>query len=214
MIIGLTGFIGSGKSTVANILVSKHGYRADSFAASLKDSLSVIFGWPRDMLEGDTPESRMWRNEPDLWWSSELGVPGFSPRYAMTHYGTDVIRRYFHQDIWLLTLKNRLRKYDNVPTVITDARFSNEVDFIKKLGGRFLNVRRGPLPVWYEVARRANLGDAAARQTMLDIYKDVHASEWEWIGLTGETEIDNNATLGELGRKVSSALEMIPVNGV
>ena len=58
------------------------------------------------------------------------------------------------------------------------------------------------------------MGDAAARQTMLDIYKDVHASEWEWIGLTGETEIDNNATLGELGGKVSSALEMIPANAV
>ena len=55
MIIGLTGFIGSGKTTVAKILATEHGYRTDSFASSLKDSLSVIFGWPRDMLEGTLP---------------------------------------------------------------------------------------------------------------------------------------------------------------
>ena len=47
MLVGLTGLIGSGKTTVANLLVERHGYRADSFAASVKDALATIFGWPR-----------------------------------------------------------------------------------------------------------------------------------------------------------------------
>lgn len=55
MILGLTGFIGSGKTTVANLLVERHGYRADSFAASVKDAPATIFGWPRDMLGGTLP---------------------------------------------------------------------------------------------------------------------------------------------------------------
>ena len=213
MIIGLTGFIGSGKTTVAKILATGHGFRTDSFASSLKDSLSVIFGWPRDMLEGETIESRLWRNEPDLWWSNELGIPGFSPRYAMTHYGTDVIRRFFHQDIWLLSLKNRIRKFENIPTVITDARFSNEVTFIKKLGGRFLNIQRGPLPVWYDVAWRANTGDNTAQQQMLDEYSAVHISEWKWVGLTDDTVVDNNSTISDLERAVSAALSLLEHNG-
>ena len=44
MLVGLTGLIGSGKTTVANLLVERHGYRADSFAASVKDALATIFG--------------------------------------------------------------------------------------------------------------------------------------------------------------------------
>ena len=44
MLVGLTGFIGSGKTTVANLLVERHGYRADSFAASVKDALATING--------------------------------------------------------------------------------------------------------------------------------------------------------------------------
>ena len=68
MIVGLVGFIGAGKGTVADILVEKHGFIKESFANSVKDSVSVIFGWDRSSLEGDTPESRRWREQPDEFW--------------------------------------------------------------------------------------------------------------------------------------------------
>jgi len=51
MIIGLVGFIGAGKGTVADILVEKHGFIKESFANSVKDAVSVIFGWDRTFLK-------------------------------------------------------------------------------------------------------------------------------------------------------------------
>ena len=60
MIIGVTGFIGSGKDTIANYLVAKHGFVRDSFAGTLKDAVAQVFGWDRELLEGLTPEAREW----------------------------------------------------------------------------------------------------------------------------------------------------------
>ena len=52
MLIGLVGLIGSGKDTVAEFLVKEHKFQRDSFAKSLKDAVSAIFGWDRELLEG------------------------------------------------------------------------------------------------------------------------------------------------------------------
>ena len=73
MIIGITGFIGSGKGTVANMFVER-GCSEDSFAAPLKDLTSSIFGWPRHLMEGDTVESRDFRETPDLYWTKKTGI--------------------------------------------------------------------------------------------------------------------------------------------
>ena len=54
MIIGLVGFISSGKGTCADYLVREHGFVKESFANSVKDAVSVVFGWDRQLLEGDT----------------------------------------------------------------------------------------------------------------------------------------------------------------
>jgi len=40
MIIGVCGFIGSGKDTIADYLTNFHGYRRESFANSLKDAVA------------------------------------------------------------------------------------------------------------------------------------------------------------------------------
>lgn len=73
MIVGLVGFIGSGKGTVADIMTTEHGFSKESFAGGVKDAASVIFGWDRKLLEGDTEESRAWRETPDEYWSEKLG---------------------------------------------------------------------------------------------------------------------------------------------
>ena len=67
-IIGVVGFMNSGKGTVGDIL-NEYGYVSESFARPLKDAVSNIFGWPRSLLEGDTGFSRKWREEKDIWWS-------------------------------------------------------------------------------------------------------------------------------------------------
>jgi len=87
MIIGFVGFIGSGKGTVADILTHKYGFNKESFANAVKDACAAIFLWDRKMLEGDTKESREWRETPDPWWSEKLGRE-FSPRLALQLMGT------------------------------------------------------------------------------------------------------------------------------
>ena len=50
-----------GKGTVADILVENRTKL--SFADKLKDGVASVFGWDRDMLEGDTDRSRIWREK-------------------------------------------------------------------------------------------------------------------------------------------------------
>ena len=80
MIIGVCGFIGCGKDTVADYLVNFHEYRRESFADSLKDSVAAVFGWDKIMLEGRTKESREWREQVDKWWAERLDMPTLTPR--------------------------------------------------------------------------------------------------------------------------------------
>jgi len=78
-LIGVCGLIGSGKGTVADILVQNFEYEKISFADKLKDGVSAVFGWDRDMLEGDTDRSRLWRERTDEFWTKETGKE-VSPR--------------------------------------------------------------------------------------------------------------------------------------
>lgn len=205
MLIGITGFIGSGKNTVARHFVNKAGYTQDSFAASLKDVCSVVFGWKRAMMEGDTEESRVWREQVDPWWEERLGIEGFSPRLAMQLIGTNALRDYFHPDIWLLTVERRYEKNKyNSNTVITDARFPNEIGLIHKLGGTLIHVSTGEKPVWYDLALKAVQGDEDSLNKMQSVYSRVHYSEWAWIGIEPDIVIENTGTLEELERKTWS----------
>jgi hypothetical protein len=150
MIIGLCGAQGAGKDTVGGILESKHGFVKLAFASAIKDILSAIFSWPRDMLEGLTKESREWRETPNKYWSDKLAIPDFSPRRAMQIVGTDLFRNHLNQDIWINIIENKIimlresgenhrffqvypqADIPNINIVITDCRFENEFDMIRK----------------------------------------------------------------------------------
>ena len=213
MIIGLVGFIGSGKDTVAKRFI-EHGCVKDSFAAPLKDATSAIFGWPRDMLEGDTVESREFRETPDIFWTRKLGIDNFTPRLALQLVGTDVMRNHFHPDIWLASLEYRFRTRleKSKCVVVSDVRFRNELDIIKQLGGRIVWVQRGELPDWYDEAVKANEGNAIARKIMQTRYRDVHQSEWDWAGYPVDHIIQNTGTIDDLYSIVDSMeKDLIPV---
>lgn len=209
MIVGLLGFINSGKGTVASHLVNKNNFRQDSFATSLKDACAVMFDWPRHLLEGDTKESREWREIVDPWWSEQLGIPNFSPRLALQVIGTDALRNNFHEDIWFLTLQNRIRKNPNQHVVISDVRFPNEIKFIQEQGGVLVKINRGPAPVWYETAILANRGNSLAKEAMTKTYSSAHFSEWAWVGSKVDFELNNDGTLEFLEAQVSEVLTKI-----
>lgn len=193
-ILTFQGFINSGKDTCANYLVEKYGYEKISFATSLKDTCSSIFGWDREMLEGSTKESRAEREQIDQWWAKELEIPLFSPRLALQLIGTDVLRNHFHDSIWLLSVKKKILSSE-YPVTISDVRFKNEVKLIKELGGKICLVSRGNLPIWYDVAKKASFGDDSAMNTMKTTYSKVHISEYDWLTTTPDYTIDNNKQL-------------------
>ena len=141
MIIGICGFIGSGKDTIADYLVNLHHFRRESFASTLKDAVAQVFGWDRTMLEGRTKQAREWREQVDPWWAERLNMPNLTPRLMLQLWGTEVCRKGFHDDIWIASVENKLRRSkDNI--VISDVRFPNEAEAIKDRGGIIIRIDR------------------------------------------------------------------------
>jgi hypothetical protein len=203
-IIGIVGFIGSGKDTVADYLVNFHQFRRESFANSLKDAVSQVFGWDRDLLEGRTKESREWRETRDEWWSKRL-KQDITPRYVLQYWGTEVVRKGFHDDMWVASLEHRLLNSQN-DIVITDCRFPNEIKAIRGAGGRVIRIKRGPEPEWYDAAKSMNKGPSRNMSWALSKQKieqlGVHASETAWVGSKFDATLNNDSTLDELYNQI------------
>ena len=203
MIVGLLGFIGSGKGTAGDMLKDM-GFTPVSFAKGVKDVAAEMFGWPRHLLEGDTEQSREWREKPDAFWTKELGKE-FTPRLALQLMGTEVGRDVFHQDFWVIKLKNYIQQNPNQNYVITDVRFQNEIEFVHSFNGILIEIQRGLKPHWYDIAGMANRGDHKAERFMLE-QSGVHESEWRWIGGYIDHHIDNAGSLEELKKKLINCL--------
>jgi hypothetical protein len=210
MIIGFVGFIGSGKDTAADYLVNFHEFRRDSFANTLKDAVAAVFGWDRVLLEGRTKEAREWREQIDPWWAERLNMPKLTPRWVLQYWGTEVCRTGFHDDIWIASLENKMRKTgDNI--VISDVRFPNEIKAIHNAGGIVVRVKRGADPEWYDAAVSANAGPNGNATWSLSKAKlaqlKIHASETAWVGGAIDHTVYNDTTIDDLFREIKSLVE-------
>jgi hypothetical protein len=210
MLVSVTGFIGSGKDTIADYLITEHGFKKESWAGSLKDAVSHIFGWDRELLEGKTKYSREWREQIDPWWSERLGIEKLSPRWVLQQWGTEVGRQSFHNDIWIASLENKLRQSKD-DIVITDTRFPNELAAIQRLGGITIRVHRGPKPNWYDDAISVNkgpkhIGWVLAKDRLSKL--GIHPSEYSSVGLKFDHEIHNDSTIDDLFSCVENMLNL------
>ena len=185
MLVGVVGLIGSGKGTVSDRLEGKHGFRKDSFAKSLKDAVSSMFNWDREMLEGKTESSRHWREQPDKFWSEKFGKE-ITPRWVLQYFGTEVMRGQMLDTIWI---DSCIMRYKGTPTVIADTRFQNELKMIQKSGGKLILVKRGELPSKEEMQKQG-----------------AHKSEWDWMGWDFDIVIDNDGTIEQLHAKVDDLI--------
>ena len=188
MLIGLVGLIGSGKDTVAERLVTHHGYKRDSFAKSLKDAVSSMFNWDREMLEGNTESSRHWREQPDKFWSEKMGKE-ITPRWVLQYFGTEVMRGQMYDAIWVDSVIGR---YKGENTVISDTRFQNEIKTIKAHGGIIVLVKREEIPTREEMQKRGT-----------------HQSEWDWIGTKFDYIIENNSSLAKFESEIEKLIQKI-----
>tara|TARA_B100000900_G_scaffold239366_1_gene203428 strand:- start:540 stop:1175 length:636 start_codon:yes stop_codon:yes gene_type:complete len=194
LIIGICGLIGSGKGTVADVLVEEHKFEKISFADKLKDAVGVLFDWPRDMLEGETSDSRYWREQEDKFWTEETGR-SITPRLVLQEFGTDCMRNGFYDGVWVSFVKKKIIDNPDKNFVIPDVRFENEVEVIKSMGGKVWCVKRGPDPVWFRQYQ-----DLGIEPT------DIHPSEWRWAKASFEHNIYNEGTIADLKSQVKGRL--------
>ena len=190
MIIGLCGAQGSGKDTVANILITEYGFVKLTFASTLKDVVAILFSWPRDLLEGLTEESRLWRETVDDFWSAKLSISGFTPRKALQMIGTDLFRLHFNNDIWISIVENKigamLKNNPNINIVISDCRFANEFSLIKQFPDSHI----------ITILREKNYS----------INKLAHSSETEWVNYNFDAILQNDNSIDELKSNIKSLL--------
>ena len=190
MIIGLCGAQGSGKDTVANILISEYGFVKLTFASTLKDVVAILFSWPRDLLEGLTEESRLWRETVDDFWSAKLSISSFTPRKALQMIGTDLFRIHFNNDIWISIVENKintmLKNNPNINIIISDCRFANEFSLIKQFPDSHIIM--------------------ILREKNYSINKLAHSSETEWVNYNFDAILQNDNSIDELKSNIKSLL--------
>ena len=194
MIIGICGLIGSGKDTIADHLVKDHKFVKISFADKLKDTVATLFEWDRDLLDGKTEQSRLWREQEDHFWSKELKKK-VTPRYVLQVFGTECMRDGFYDGIWVSMLKKKVTENPDINWVIPDVRFENEVKVLKEIGGEVWWVKRGQLPMWFRMYQ--DIGQKP---------KDVHASEWQWANAKFDKVFENDSTINALKSRVQDHL--------
>lgn len=201
MILGICGLQSSGKDTIGNYLIKNYQFKKFSFAEVLKDIISILFNWDRNKLEGLSVEDRIWRENIDEWWSKELNIPEFSPRYAMRFIGTDLFRTYFRDDIWVKILKKKITEislYKNV--VITDCRFPNEINMIKSSGGKIIHLYRN-IPNWVFNYKSGTVDENHLKKL------NIHISEYAWIKEHSDHIIFNSKSVEELYEDIDNFMK-------
>lgn len=221
-IIALMGNKGAGKDTVANFIKDYNTVYDNvvimSFADALKDAVSAIFNFRRDLLEGETIESREWR-EVEIPYLSDVMHRKVTPRYLLQIIGTDILRKHLYNDIWVdsvLVKINNLEhqakeKHQNNLYIITDCRFANEIFKLSQSGNKVKYVevdRRNRNSYIYNLAyKHNNTWNPFMRLYCRWKLRKVHRSEWDWIGVVkNPILIYNIGTLENLEELVKSQI--------
>ena len=174
-VVGITGRKFNGKDTLGKYFIENMGYEKLAFADALKDACRCVFGFTDEQLYGDKKE------EVDEFWK-------VTPRKVLQFVGTELFRNQLStimpelgNDIWVAVIKKKILDNPDKKFVITDVRFPNECELIKKLGGIVIRVNRNS--VNNEI--------------------DPHSSELAIEKLDVDFEIENNGTIKELYEKFS-----------
>ena len=172
-LIGITGRAGAGKDTAASIIKQflYSDYSLYTLAGPLKAGCSLLFGWTMDQLE-----DREFKEAIDPKW-------GFSPRRAMQLLGTEYGRT-LREDLWVHMAQVQLDSPLTTGLIVTDVRFENEAEFIRKNGGTVVHISRP--------------GATIAENT--------HASEAGVKFADGDVRIDNSGSFDDLRDALISAL--------
>jgi hypothetical protein len=128
-VIGITGKAGAGKDTLADRLVSHHGYTRLAFADPLKQLLLDI----NPIIDHD-PIAEMGVTLRDLvllyGWDDAKAIP--QVRRLLQDTG-EAMREYVGPDVWIMSMARRVSLVGG-PVVIADVRYVNEARWVQGLG--------------------------------------------------------------------------------
>ena len=140
LLIGVNGEIGCGKSTVVDYLSSKHGFTEYMFAQPLKE-VAVCLGFEPRQVFG-TQEEKL---EVIEFW-------GITGRQFLQVFGSEVCRDYVPKvlpqmkfnglTMWVRLFEKFKQEHANANIAVSDVRFEDESNTIKKYGGIVVRIVR------------------------------------------------------------------------
>jgi hypothetical protein len=170
MIIGISGYSGTGKDLVGTIIqeISLNKWHIKKWAGKLKTIASILTGIPVENFEDQEFKKTLlgpeWGTVKDIPLN---GVPVFADiqfnslmtvRDFLQKLGTDAIRDSLHENTWVNATMIDYKKessecgiskigtivncVDYPNWIITDTRFPNEAEAIKKAGGIVIRINR------------------------------------------------------------------------
>ena len=178
-LIAISGKIGVGKDILsAKMFEYLKGkgikYEHLKFAGGLKQVASILTGGDLEDQYSDEGKERM---------IDELGMTNGTLQQVL---GT-ILREKLHPNIWVFTVLHFVRDNPDTVCVISDCRFKNEADLIKKNGGVIIRLNR----------KNRNIGKRDPNhisETDLDLYEDF------------DLVIDNDGTVEEMVEKAFAFL--------
>lgn len=136
-IIGLHGLPRSGKDTVARILISTKRFERLAFADPLKEAAAILLNRPVGQCHG--------LDVGGVPYDREQVMPewGFSMRWFLQVFGTECMRNQIAEDFWTRRMAAAIASSPpDARLVITDVRFDNETNFLRRMGAQIVEVYR------------------------------------------------------------------------
>ena len=209
MIISVTGKIGSGKDTVAQIIqecTPYHKWEIQKWAGKLKTIAEIISGIPKEKFED---QDFKYTNLPECWDRQVQSgryktTQSMSVRDLLQLLGTEAMRNGLHENVWVNALMSDYKfthyavgaldtdltddmgMYPN--WIITDTRFPNELEAVRKQKG-----------ITIKVHRPGRKSDEKQAQHASEVALD-HVTDWDYV-------ISNDGDLSDLRGKVYEILE-------
>jgi hypothetical protein len=185
-LIGINGEIGCGKTTAVDYLSSCYDFTEYMFADPLK-RIAVILGFEEKEVFG-TQEEKLAINK--FW--------GISGRKFLQVFGSEVCREFLPKilpdmkfndaTLWVRLFEKYYEKNTNVPVAVSDVRFEDESNVIKKAGGYIIRIERE-----YKSNNEASK----------------HMSELQADKIKPHVVIRNNGTKEDLYRKLNNLIVLI-----
>jgi len=196
-IISISGKIGSGKDTVASIimeLANDRQWEVKKWAGKLKEVASLLTGIPKEKFEDQEFKKTNLGSE----WN--INSNPMTVRDLLQLLGTEAMRNGLHTDTWVNALMSEYKTDNGVDMkaegngdgvvadkfwIITDTRFPNELAAITRHEGIAIKVVRDS---------GNQIGTTHSSETALDHYED-----WDYV-------IDNEGSIDDLRKKIFNML--------